>query len=189
MAAPAFLEGEASSGKPALPSFQAGFCVQLSAAQRKPSGKIESGSGRATHEGTRVPNPGTKIAGRGGKSLKRVFLMIPFLSKSFAPGTATLQFVWGSHGGGSRALFHGKTFFFFYLFFWLCFPRAGGGRSMVAKALGTGLRPGFHFPGILREFRALLGFWRMLEEKEGTTQGFLILLENIPGMQHQEAQN
>lgn len=90
----------------------------------------------------------TKIAARGGgkkakKSLKRSFEMIPFLSKSFAPGHG---FVWEAAPG----LFRGKVLLFLFDFgFWLCFPKAGGGGSMVVTALGVGLQPGFFiFQGI-----------------------------------------
>lgn len=154
--------------------FPSWFLCPAISSTRKPSGKIGSGSESAMHEGTRVPNPGNKNSWERGESLKGASLMIPFLSKSFAPGTATLPLcgaaIWEA-AERERRVIPGKK----NPFFWLRFPRAGGGRSMVARALGTGpagLQPGFRFPGRLREFRALLGFWRLLEEKEGTTQHF-----------------
>lgn len=70
--------------------FSSWFLCPAISSTRKPSGKIGSGNESAMHEGTRVPNPGNKNSWERGKSLKGASLMIPFLSKSFAPGTATL---------------------------------------------------------------------------------------------------
>lgn len=52
---------------------------------KKPSGKIESGSKSAMHEGTRLPNSENKNSSKRKNLPERSSLIIPFLSNALPP--------------------------------------------------------------------------------------------------------